>query len=80
MPDDTEVQFDPSTITVAEAELIEQLTDGIPYGETIRAMMTMRASVAQLKAVTVMIRRRTNPEFSIEDIAPDAEIRALHGA
>lgn len=75
---DTTVDFDPATITVGEAQLLEDLA-GCPYGETIRALMTMRASVKQMKAVAVVVQRRANPEFTVDDITDDMEIRSLHG-
>lgn len=65
------MQFDPNSLTLGEMETIEEIT-GRPIGLVMASMGAGELSSKALMAFVVVVQRRTDPDFSVEDA------KALH--
>lgn len=71
-----EVTFNPESLTLDEADVLEELA-GKPVGEVMVALMRGKFSARDLRAITVVVKRRTDPEFGVDAIPGDTSIKGI---
>lgn len=64
---DESIDFKPSSVTLDEAELIEQISER-PVGEVLTGLMRGKFTAKDLRAIATVLKRRDNPEFTVEEL------------
>lgn len=64
-----EVDFDPNSLTLDEADLLEDLCDGQPVGEIMVNLLRGKFTTRNLRAVAVILRRRDgDSDATLDDV------------
>lgn len=73
---DEQIDFEPSSLTLDEAEQIEDIAER-PVGDILVGLMRGRFGAKDLKAIATVMKRREDPDFTVDQLDGDMHITGM---